>query len=236
MSSTNNQSNLNDAMEAAKMAQQAQQTMHQVSDAIPAPAKSVLQSAKEKILDSDQLRTFSQFFGIGQQQSTKDGTTSTNPPPFSLAFNPTVLCPRLTNNVKFFYLNYLLLTAVVFAIVLLATMLNPMSLIMLAVLALAWFLVLSATVEPYPLCGGMVVTRKVASIVLMIASALVAYWLVKDIFWVTLGSGAALSFVHAALRDAGTEYEIMKQQEQQQQQQHDETDDKQQPFVMVDNL
>ena len=94
-----------------------------------------MRSAKEKILDSDNLRPFSVFVGIGEPSS------------FNVTLNPTVLCPRLKHNLFFFYLNYILLATVVFVITLLATMLNPLTLIVVVALAAAWFVVIKATTE-----------------------------------------------------------------------------------------
>jgi hypothetical protein len=71
--------------------------MGTVSNAIPDEAKSYMQSAKEKLFDSDKLRPPSVFFGIGEEGA------------FSISLNPSVLCPRLKNNLFFYYLNYILL-------------------------------------------------------------------------------------------------------------------------------
>eukprot|EP00522_Entomoneis_paludosa_P011372 CAMPEP_0172448812 /NCGR_PEP_ID=MMETSP1065-20121228/7748_1 /TAXON_ID=265537 /ORGANISM="Amphiprora paludosa, Strain CCMP125" /LENGTH=225 /DNA_ID=CAMNT_0013200401 /DNA_START=17 /DNA_END=694 /DNA_ORIENTATION=- len=196
MSSKNNGSaNVDDVMEAAKMAQQAKQAMGQVNDAIPDQAKSALQSAKERIFDSDQLRSLTVFCGFGEGGSA-----------FSVALNPTVLCPRLKNNLVFFYLNYILVTAIVFCIVLLATMLNPVSLIFLVALAFGWFVVLRATADGSTQVGPLTITRKVASGIMVVISVILAFFLVKDIFFVTMGSGAALSLLHAFFRDASQHY------------------------------
>lgn len=198
MSGTNDTNNIDNVVEAAKMAEKAKQTMNQVSGAMPAEAKSAIQSAKEHIWDSDELRSLSMFFGIGESNT------------FSIAINPTILCPRLKNNLFFFYLNYILLTAIVFCVILLATVLNPTSLIMLGALGLGWFVVLQATSEGSATMGPIEVSRKVACGIMVIISLFVAFFLVKDIFFVTIGSGVCLSFVHALLRDATPHYEQMK--------------------------
>lgn len=169
---------------------QANQAMTQVSAAIPQEAKNYMKTAKEKILDSDKLRSFSVFFGIGE-----DGA-------YSIALNPTVLCPRLKHNILFFYLNYILLAAVVFAITLLATMLNPMTLVILAVLAAAWFVVIRSTSEGSVKIIGITISRKTASLIMMIVSGIVGFFMVKDIFFITLGSSAGLALIHAFFRDA----------------------------------
>ena len=80
---------------------QANQTYNNVSASIPQGTKDFMSSAKQIVLDSDNLRSFSVFFGTGEESA------------YSLSCNPTVLCPRLKNNLFFFYLNYILVAAVV---------------------------------------------------------------------------------------------------------------------------
>jgi len=161
-----------------------------VSEAIPEEAKSYMRTAKEKILDSDNLRSFSEFTGIGEPNSS-----------FNVTLNPTVLCPRLKHNFFFFYLNYILLAAVIFVITLLATMLNPLTLIVIVALAAAWFVIIKATTEDLKF-GPLTITRKTASFLMMIISGIVAFFTVKDTFFVTLGTGSALSLIHAIFRDS----------------------------------
>ena len=173
----------------SKYSKSANQAANKVSEAIPEEAKSYMRSAKEKILDSDNLRPFSVFVGIGEPSS------------FNVTLNPTVLCPRLKHNLFFFYLNYILLAAVVFVITLLATMLNPLTLIVVVALAAAWFVVIKATTEDVKF-GCFTITRKNASLAMMIISGIVAFFTVKDTFFVTLGTGSALSLIHAIFRDS----------------------------------
>lgn len=182
--------NANNVVEMAQVVNQANQAMTKVSAAIPQEAKNYMKTAKEKILDSDKLRSFSVFFGIGEDSA------------YSVALSPTILCPRLKHNILFFYLNYILLAAVVFAITLLATMLNPMTLVILAALAAAWFVVIRATSEGSVTIIGITISRKTASLIMMIISGIVGFFMVKDIFFITLGSSAGIALIHAVFRDA----------------------------------
>lgn len=173
---------------------QANKAMNAVSGAIPDEAKSYMRQAKEKILDSDKLRSFSDFFGFGEQGA------------FNVVLNPTVLCPRIKDNIVFFYLNYILLAAVIFLITLLATMINPSTIAMFICLAVAWFIVMKATAEDKKF-GPITITRKNATFLMMIISGIVAFFVVKDIFFITLGSGSAFSLIHAIFRN-GTKEKI----------------------------
>ena len=173
---------------------QANKAMNAVSGAIPDEAKSYMRQAKEKILDSDKLRSFSDFFGFREQGA------------FNVALNPAVLCPRIKDNIVFFYLNYILLAAVIFLITLLATMINPQTIVMFICLAAAWFVVMRATAEDKKF-GPITITRKNATFLMMIITGIVAFFVVKDIFFITLGSGSAFSLIHAIFRN-GTKEKI----------------------------
>ncbi len=149
-----------------------------------------MKNAKEKILDSDKLRSFSSFFGIGES------------PGFAFTINPTVLLPRLKKNIIYFYLNYILLAAVIMVITVLATMINPKTLIMIGVLLVVWFFTLRATADDGLQLGPVTVTRKSATTLLMVITAIVLFFMVKSVFVVTLSSASVLALIHAILRDS----------------------------------
>jgi hypothetical protein len=154
---------------------QANQTLNKVSAAIPQETKDFMQSAKEKILDSDKLRSFSLFFGIGEGSG------------FSPTINPTILCPRLKKNILFFYLNYILLAAVVVVITLFATMINPKTIIMLAILLVALMFVIQSTAGGgLEIRGGaMAISRKSVTALMMAISAVVLFFMVKSLcLWI----------------------------------------------------
>lgn len=170
--------------------QKANKVVNQVSSSLPEGAKNFIQNAKERVFDSDKLRSFSVFFGIGEQRS------------FNIVLRPTNLLPRLKNNVLFFYLNYIILTFLVFLLSLLVFVLNPTTMIILAVLAVAWFVALKATTsDGFQVCG-FTVTRKEVSALMIIISGVVAYFTFESVFWASLGSSSFLALLHAWLRDA----------------------------------
>ena len=169
--------------------QKASDVMGTVSSSIPQEAKDFMQKTKEKVFDSDKLRSFSVFFGFGDTG------------PYSLIANPSKLCPRTKDNIVFFYLNYIVLTAFIFALSLLAFLMSPKTMIILALIAVAWFIVLKATEDGVKFLG-MTITRKEASFVMMIISGIVAFYSFQSVFWVTLGTSSILSLFHALTRDA----------------------------------
>lgn len=179
----------NDMVEMASTAQQASDVVSTVSAAIPQNAKDFMQKTKEQVFDSDKLRSFSVFFGFGDTG------------PYSLIANPTTLLPRTKDNIVFFYLNYIVLIAVVFFFSLLAFLMTPKTMIILAIIAAAWFLVLKATEDGIKFLG-MTITRKEASFVMMIISGIVAFYSFQSVFWITLGTSSFLSLAHSLTRDA----------------------------------
>jgi hypothetical protein len=186
--------------EIAENAKKANDLASTVSASIPQEAKNFMQSAREKVLDNDKLRSFSAFFGIGDESS------------FSIQLSPTKLCPKLKDNLVFFYLNYILLTAVVFAISLLAFLMSPQTLTILAILAVVWYVVLKATEDGFKVLGC-TITRKETSAIMMIISGVTAFYFFQSVFWVSLGSSSVLAFVHALTRDA-VEHQLAESKKQ----------------------
>ena len=79
------------------------------------------------------------FFGFGEER------------PFYVEKNPALLMERIRHNLSFFYLNYMLLTAVLFCLMLLT---SPLTIIGLAVLAGAWTWVIRSTQGGSLVIGG----------------------------------------------------------------------------------
>ena len=78
----------------------------------------------------EHLRGVSVFFGIGEERA------------FYVERTPSLLAERLRHNVAFFYLNYMLLTAVLFCLTL---MTSPFAIFGMALLGLAWMWVIRAS-------------------------------------------------------------------------------------------
>lgn len=188
--STENTTDPNDVVQMAQMANTANETLNKASAAVPQETKDLLRNAKNRVLDNDKLRSFSSFVGKGEQSA------------FSLTVQPGILCPRLKKNILYFYLNYILIAAIVMVITLLATMLNPKTIIIVAVLLLAWFFVLQSTADGGMKLGSSTVSRKNATSVMMVITAIVLFFVVKGVFFVTLTSASVIALIHALLRDS----------------------------------
>jgi len=158
-----------------------------ITNAIPDRTKDYINETREKMFNRDQLRSPTIFFGIGEEK------------PFYFERTPSLIVERFQHNVSFFYLNYLLLTAILFALTLL---ISPSALIGIAFLAVAWVSVIRVTKDGAFSFQGISVSQKHASLAMTIVSALVLFWLLKSIFWWTLGSSGLLVGAHSFFRDA----------------------------------
>lgn len=158
-----------------------------VSKALPGSTKDYITEAKEKMFNRDQLRTPSVFFGIGEEK------------PFYVELNPSLIVERLKHNMSFFYMNYLLLAAILFALTLLT---SPVALISIAILGAAWVAVIKMTQDDSCKLGGIGITQKQASVAMTIGSGLMLFYILNNVFWWALGSSGVLVAIHMFLRDA----------------------------------
>lgn len=158
-----------------------------ISNAMPTGTKEYISDAREKLFNRDQMRSPTIFFGMGEEK------------PFYVERTPSLIVERLQHNFSFFYMNYLLLTAILFALTLL---ISPGALIGIALLAVAWVSVIRATKDGSCQVKGVVITQKHVSMAMCVVSAFVLFWLLSNIFWWTLGSSGLLVGVHSFLRDA----------------------------------
>jgi len=186
---------LNEMLELAETVNKANQTMHSVTDQIPQGTKDYVNNAAKKILDSDKLRSFAVFFGMNE------GGDFTS---WSFPFSPTVACPRIYKNLMFFYLNYLLLAAVILVLSTLALLISPQTLLAVGAILVAWLLLIRSTREGDLTIPGvnLKVSRKNASMILLVISGLVAFFMLKSVFFLTLGSTSTLAVFHAWSRNA----------------------------------
>uniref|UniRef100_A0A7S1UXJ1 PRA1 family protein n=1 Tax=Grammatophora oceanica TaxID=210454 RepID=A0A7S1UXJ1_9STRA len=158
-----------------------------VSSSIPQGTKDYLGSAQKQLFNRDNLRSITVFFGIGEER------------PFYVEKAPSLLFARLKHNLQFFYLNYLLVFAVLFVLTLI---ISPSAIIGIALLGFAWVYVVRRTSEGSTKVYNFTITQKQATIGMGIISAFVLMYLLSHIFWWTIFSGGFLISIHAGLRDA----------------------------------
>jgi hypothetical protein len=97
-----------------------------VSASIPDSTKKYVST----LFNREHLRTSSVYFGFGEER------------PFYVEKTQSLLMSKLRFNMTFFYLNYMLLTAVFFCLTLLVT---PSAIIGIGLLALTWMCVIRAS-------------------------------------------------------------------------------------------
>jgi hypothetical protein len=111
-------------------------------DAFSRASASIPDATKQSlynIFKREHLRGPAVFFGLGEER------------PFYVERNPSLLVERVRHNLSFFYLNYMLLTAVLFCLMLLT---SPTTIIGLALLAGAWTWVIRSTQSGALALGG----------------------------------------------------------------------------------
>lgn len=158
-----------------------------VQSALPQGTKDYLSNAKSKFLNRENIRSFTVFFGAGEET------------PFFLEKNPTLMVERIRHNLSFFYLNYMMLTGVLFCLTLL---ISPGAIIGIGLLAVAWMSVIRATQDGSCQVYGVSVSQKQATLVMSVVSVFVLCYLLSNVFWWTIGSGGLLVGAHCLLRDA----------------------------------
>lgn len=158
-----------------------------VSASIPESTKSYISRATGKIFRRDKLRSVSVCFGIGEER------------PFYVEKVPSLLIDRIKHNLKFFYMNYLLMVLVLFCLTL---VISPSAIIGIALLGGAWVYVGRAAHTGTLKIGNFKVTESQATMGMGVVSAFVLLWLLEGVMkWALISSGF-LTAVHALLRDA----------------------------------
>ncbi len=158
-----------------------------MSNSIPQGTKDYINQAKSKIFNRDQLRPISVFFGIGEENA------------FYVERTPSLVVSRINHNFAFFYMNYVLLTAVLFILTLI---ISPGAIIGIGLLGVAWMSVIRATSEGSVQVSGITITQKQASIAMAVLSGFVLVKVLSHVFWWTLGSSGCIVAAHAFMRDA----------------------------------
>jgi hypothetical protein len=188
------------------------QALNNLQSSLPQGTRDYIADAQNKVFNRRNIRSPTVFFGFGEEK------------PFYVERVPSLVTERVKHNLSFFYINYALLTAVLFCLTLL---ISPSAIIGIGLLGFAWMAVIRATAEGsveikgeankvsfflflsfylMPLFTsifpGITVTQKQASIAMSGFSVIVLIWLLAHIFWWTLSTSGFLTGVHCLLRDA----------------------------------
>lgn len=154
---------------------------------VPQGTKEYFASASQQMFNRQHLRPVSVVFGIGEER------------PFYVEKAPALVMARIRHNFSFFYLNYMLLIAVLFTLTLL---ISPTAIIGIALLGFAWMYMIRSTTNGHIRVGTIDIQQKHAAIAMSIISVLVLFYLLQQVFWWTLFSSGFLILAHALFRDA----------------------------------
>lgn len=108
------------------------QALGSIQSSLPQGTKDYIADAQNKVFNRKNLRSPTVFFGLGEEK------------PFYLERVPSLITERVKHNLSFFYLNYALLTALLFCLTLL---ISPSAIIGIGLLGFAWMAVIRATAE-----------------------------------------------------------------------------------------
>jgi hypothetical protein len=154
---------------------------------IPQGTKDYVLDTQKRLFNPQYLRSPSVYFGFGEQKA------------FFIEKNPALLYDRIKHNLMFFYLNYVLITVVLFFLTLL---ISPSAIIGMGLLGLAWVSVMKATQSGSLTLRGITITQRQASIFMSISSACVLFYILNRVFWWTLSTSAICVGMHILFRDA----------------------------------
>jgi hypothetical protein len=165
----------------------ANEAMSKFSASIPNSTKDYLSQTTGQLFSREKLRSVSVCFGIGEERA------------FYVEKTPSLLIARIKHNAQFFYLNYLLMLAVLFGLTLFV---SPSAIIGLVLLAGAWVYVIRASQSGSLKIGAFSISQTQATVAMGVISAFILIWILSGVFWWALGSSGFLTIVHAGLRDA----------------------------------
>eukprot|EP00565_Helicotheca_tamesis_P001319 CAMPEP_0185728824 /NCGR_PEP_ID=MMETSP1171-20130828/4221_1 /TAXON_ID=374046 /ORGANISM="Helicotheca tamensis, Strain CCMP826" /LENGTH=224 /DNA_ID=CAMNT_0028397571 /DNA_START=135 /DNA_END=809 /DNA_ORIENTATION=+ len=158
-----------------------------ISKSLPQGTQDYITQAQSKLFNREHFRSPTVFFGFGEER------------PFYFERTPALLVPRMKHNLTFFYLNYMVLTAILFVLTLIV---SPGAIIGIAILGFAWVAVIRATQEGSVKIKGITITQKQASIGMSALSVLALFYILSNIFWWTLATSGFICGAHAVMRDA----------------------------------
>lgn len=165
----------------------ASEVISNVTSSIPQGTKDLLSEASARFLNPAFIRSPKVFFGIGEER------------PFFVERQASLLGSRVKHNLAYFYLNYAILTAILFFLTLIV---SPGAIIEIGILALLWGSVIRATSSGSVTIRGVNISQKQATIAMSGLSVLVLMWILSNVFWWTMAASIVFMGSHALFRDS----------------------------------
>lgn len=154
---------------------------------VPQGTKEYFASASQQMFNRQHMRPVTVVFGIGEER------------PFYVEKAPALVMERVRHNFTFFYLNYMALTAVLFALTLL---ISPTAIIGIGLLGFAWMYMIRSATNGHIKVGAIDIQQKHATIGMGIMSFFFLFYLLRQVFWWTFFSSLFLILAHSLFRDA----------------------------------
>lgn len=142
------------------------------------------------MIKRENIRTISIFLGLGEER------------PYYVEKIPSLLIERIKHNMTFFYLNYAIMTCMIFLLFCLSLFISPTNIIVIAMLAGMWFYFIRASSTGYYQVYSVQVPQKTIILGMGGITAFVIFYMLSGIFWWTLFSSSLFILAHALLRDA----------------------------------
>lgn len=165
----------------------ASEVISNVTSSIPQGTKDLLSEASARFLNPAFIRSPKVFFGIGEER------------PFFVERQASLLASRTKHNFSYFYLNYAILTAILFFLTLIV---SPGAIIGVGILAVAWGSVIRATSSGSVTIRGITISQKQATIAMSGISVFVLMWILSNVFWWTTSTSLVLIGCHSLFRDS----------------------------------
>jgi hypothetical protein len=165
----------------------ANEAFGRINASIPQGTKDYLSTTTSTLFNRQSLRSVTVTFGIGEER------------PFYIEKSPALLASRVRHNVSFFYLNYMVVTAILF---LLTVLISPTAILGIGILAVAWMYVIRQSSSGQLQIASVSISQTNATIGMGGLSVVVLFWLLSGIFWYALFSSGFLVLAHAVTRDA----------------------------------
>jgi len=163
------------------------EVLSKLTDTVPQETKDNLKALGERFLNPALIRSPKLFFGFGEEKA------------FFIEKDPPVLASRVKHNIKYFYMNYLILTAILFFLTLIV---SPGAILGLGLLAVLWVAVIRATSSGSVTIKGFTISQKNATIAMSILSFLILLKILSNVFWWTLGTSSIVVVAHSLFRDS----------------------------------
>ena len=154
---------------------------------MPTDTRNYLEKQRKQFLNPEKIRSPSVYVGLGEEK------------PFFIEKSPPLIMTRLKHNFKYFYLNYLIISIILFLLTLLVT---PTAVFGIGAIIALWFFTLKATESGSVTVRGVTIPQKPILVVLTVVSFFILSCVLSNIFWWTLFSSFLCGGGHAFFRDA----------------------------------